>query len=281
MAPSMRSPGVTRRARMYGGWFHSAILYLRFSLVEGGSAQWGTSPPGYYAEFIFRSMPIIAACLGIGLLAGLRYAPALSVLALLFIAAHSAIPHKEFRFILPMLPLAVAATVTSFDALPRRTATGRYWTAARWRCRLGGDVSVPDLGRSRRTPGSRGGERVGRCGTDQPPVARGQPASGPVWTAGGHLPRISRGVELPAPPGLHLPRRPGELGTLQLRDCQGGIRIAGRGAGSRHGTGQGHRERLQAGSGLRLEAARENQKTARAKGRGQGKGSPSALAAAH
>jgi hypothetical protein len=81
--------------------------------------QWGTSPPGYYAEFIFRSMPIIAACLGIGLLAGLRYAPALSVLALLFVAAHSAIPHKEFRFILPMLPLAVAATVTSFNALPR------------------------------------------------------------------------------------------------------------------------------------------------------------------
>ncbi len=41
------------------------------------------------------------------------------VLALLFLAGHSAIPHKEFRFILPMLPLAVAATVTSFDALPR------------------------------------------------------------------------------------------------------------------------------------------------------------------
>ena len=104
---------------MYGGWFHSAILYLRFSLIEGGPARWGTSPPSYYAEFIFRSMPIIAACLRIGLLAGLRYATALSVLALLFFAAHSAIPHKEFRFILPMLPLAVAATVTSFDALPR------------------------------------------------------------------------------------------------------------------------------------------------------------------
>jgi GPI mannosyltransferase 3 len=103
----------------YGGWFHSAILYLRFSLVEGGPSQWGTSPPGYYAEFIFRSMPIIAACLGIGLLVGLRYATVLSVLAWLFIAAHSAVPHKEFRFILPMLPLAIAATVTAFDALPR------------------------------------------------------------------------------------------------------------------------------------------------------------------
>jgi hypothetical protein len=103
----------------YGGWFHSAIVYLRFSLVEGGPARWGTSPPSYYAEFILRSMPIIAACLAIGLLAGLRYATALSVLALLFIGAHSAVPHKEFRFILPMLPLAIAAAVKSFDALPR------------------------------------------------------------------------------------------------------------------------------------------------------------------
>jgi hypothetical protein len=104
----------------YRGWFHSAILYLRFSLVEGGPSQWGTSPPGYYAEFILRSMPIVAVCLGFGLAVGLRYAPALSMLALLFFAAHSAIPHKELRFILPMLPLAVAATAASFDALPRR-----------------------------------------------------------------------------------------------------------------------------------------------------------------
>jgi hypothetical protein len=103
----------------YGGWFHSALLYLRFNLIEGRAADWGVSPPHYYAEFLFRAMPVIAACLAIGLLAGLRYATAVSALALLFLAAHSAVPHKEFRFILPMLPLAVAATVTTFDAFPR------------------------------------------------------------------------------------------------------------------------------------------------------------------
>ena len=103
----------------YGGWFHSARLYLQFNLIEGRSAQWGTAPPGYYVESILRSMPVIAACLAIGLVLGLRWASALSVLSLLFLAAHSAIPHKEFRFILPMLPLAMAATVRSVDALPR------------------------------------------------------------------------------------------------------------------------------------------------------------------
>ena len=130
----------------YGGWFHSAILYLRFNLIEGRAAHWGTSPSDYYAEYIFRSMPIIAACLAIGLVAGLRYAPALSVLALLFLAAHSAIPHKEFRFILPMLPLAVAATVTSFDALPRAPRLAGIGSAARRRCCLGGHVSLLDVG---------------------------------------------------------------------------------------------------------------------------------------
>jgi hypothetical protein len=104
---------------IYGGWFHSAILYGRFNL-EGRSAQWGTSPPEYYAEFIARSMPLVAAGLAIGLAAGLRFATALSLLALLFLAAHSAVPHKEFRFIMPMLPLAIAATAISVDALPRR-----------------------------------------------------------------------------------------------------------------------------------------------------------------
>lgn len=103
----------------YGGWFHSARVYLQFNVVEGRSAQWGTSPPAYYAASLFKSMPIVAACLSIGVAIGFRSAPALSVLALLFLAAHSAVPHKEFRFILPMLPLAIAATVTSVDALPR------------------------------------------------------------------------------------------------------------------------------------------------------------------
>jgi hypothetical protein len=137
---------------VYGGWFHSARLYLQFNLIEGRSAQFGTSPPGYYVEFIFKSMPIIAACLAIGLPIGLRYAPALSVLALLFLAAHSAIPHKEFRFILPMLPLAIAATATSVDALPRapRLAgvglllAGAVASAVTFQSLTWGDLGRPD-----------------------------------------------------------------------------------------------------------------------------------------
>ena len=225
----------------YGGWFHSAILYVRFTLIEGRAAEWGTSPPGYYAEFIFRSMPIIAACLAIGLVAGLRYATALSVLALLFLAGHSAIPHKEFRFILPMLPLAVAATVTSFDALPRASrlaGVGLLLVGAVVSAVTFPSLTWADLGAHEHHPDAEA-SAWDDAGSDQPPASRGQPEVRPVWTAGRHLPRISRGVDLPAPAGSHLPRRPAEFGPLQLRHYQGGIGIAGRGPGWRDGTGQG------------------------------------------
>ncbi|HEX4622078.1 MAG TPA: hypothetical protein VH208_10975, partial [Myxococcaceae bacterium] len=31
-------------ALTWGGWFHSAIVYLRFNFIEGKAAQWGTAP---------------------------------------------------------------------------------------------------------------------------------------------------------------------------------------------------------------------------------------------
>jgi hypothetical protein len=65
-------------------------------------------------------MPFIAAGLSVGLLAGLRSAPAATTLTLLFIGAHSIVPHKELRFILPALPLAIAATAVAFDRFPGR-----------------------------------------------------------------------------------------------------------------------------------------------------------------
>jgi len=101
----------------YGGWFHSALKYLQFNLIEGKASQWGTSPPMFYARTIFSSMPGLAIVLAVGLLLAVRRAPGLVVLAVVFIAAHSAIPHKELRFILPGLPLLFAAAAVGFSQL--------------------------------------------------------------------------------------------------------------------------------------------------------------------
>ena len=92
----------------WGGWFHSAVAYWCYNWVEGRGALFGASPPGYYLRTLWTSMPTVAAVMIPSVLLGIRRAPALAATVALFVAVHSAIPHKEFRFILPVLPAAMA-----------------------------------------------------------------------------------------------------------------------------------------------------------------------------
>jgi GPI mannosyltransferase 3 len=99
----------------YGGWFHSAFKYIQFNLIEGKASQWGTSPPAFYVKALFTSMPGVTIALGVGLLLGLRRAGGVVLLGLLFVGAHSAIGHKELRFILPALPVLFAGAAAGFS----------------------------------------------------------------------------------------------------------------------------------------------------------------------
>jgi len=92
----------------WGGWFHSALAYWRYNWVQGKGALFGASPPSYYLRVLWTSMPPVSAVMAPAVLLGLRRAPALAAAVLLFLAVHSAIPHKELRFILPVLPAAMA-----------------------------------------------------------------------------------------------------------------------------------------------------------------------------
>jgi 4-amino-4-deoxy-L-arabinose transferase-like glycosyltransferase len=104
----------------YGGWFHSAILYLRFNLVEGKAEEWGTSPASYYLVHIFQSMPFLAIAIAAGLIAGFKRTAGLTLTALCLLVAHSLVGHKEYRFVLPCIPLAMAAAAVGLDSLPGR-----------------------------------------------------------------------------------------------------------------------------------------------------------------
>lgn len=111
----------------YGGWFHSALVYLRFNLVEGKAAAWGTAGAGYYLQTLWSSMAGVTVLLAAGAVLAARRAPGVLVLVLAFLALHSATPHKELRFILPALPLAAAlfgaGLATLADELVLRVAT--------------------------------------------------------------------------------------------------------------------------------------------------------------
>jgi phosphatidylinositol glycan class B len=93
----------------FGGWFHSAVVYVRFNLIEGRGAQWGTSPWYYYFQYLFQSMPLASLALGLGFIGALaRRRWELPLLTAAFFLLHLASPHKELRFIVPGLPLAAA-----------------------------------------------------------------------------------------------------------------------------------------------------------------------------
>jgi GPI mannosyltransferase 3 len=99
-----------------GGWFHSVVVYLRFNVLEGRGAHWGTSDWTYFFHYLWTSMPTITAILGLGVIVSLgRKQWVLPTVIALFVALHLPIGHKELRFMLPALPIACACAAIAFS----------------------------------------------------------------------------------------------------------------------------------------------------------------------
>ncbi|PTL81338.1 hypothetical protein [Vitiosangium sp. GDMCC 1.1324] len=103
----------------WGRWFHSALVYLDFNLVQGKAAVWGTAPFEYYGRVLLRSMGAVTlVALGLSVLAA-RRAPGLLAMATAFFVLHALQPHKELRFLVPVLPLFAALAGVGLDAVLR------------------------------------------------------------------------------------------------------------------------------------------------------------------
>lgn len=102
----------------WGDFFHSARVYLRFNLVEGRASAWGTSSYPYYARVLWTSGPPLLALVVGGLVAaGVRRAKGVALVAAAFLLLHSLVPHKELRFIFPLLPVLGALAALGVDVL--------------------------------------------------------------------------------------------------------------------------------------------------------------------
>jgi hypothetical protein len=121
----------------WGRPFQSAVVNLRFNLVEGGGALWGTADRLYYLRVLWRSMPAVTAVLCVGAVLAIRRAPGMVLLVAAFVGLHALVPHKELRFILPVLPAWAALAGVGMDMADR-------WVAARWPA-LAGWVVAPAL----------------------------------------------------------------------------------------------------------------------------------------
>ncbi len=105
-----------------GGFFHSAVVYYRFNIVENRGAGWGTAPWPYYFVSLFHTMPGVSLALGLSAVAAFRKGwPVLLTLAA-FLALHLFVAHKELRFMLPVMPLACALPALALSLLPAKPA---------------------------------------------------------------------------------------------------------------------------------------------------------------
>lgn len=106
----------------WGAPFHSARQYLRFNLIEGRSSDFGTAPFLHYVQALATTegltmIPVIALTAY-----GARTRPAVPLIALGFFLVHSYIPHKELRFLFPIIPLLCAQAALGLDRLADRRA---------------------------------------------------------------------------------------------------------------------------------------------------------------
>jgi len=94
----------------WGQWFYSSITYLKFNLIQQGANLFGTEGPSYYFMAIYKSIGAFSLFLLSGWLLGIKNKLILPYIILAYFLAHQFLSHKEFRFIIVLLPLLFSLT---------------------------------------------------------------------------------------------------------------------------------------------------------------------------
>jgi hypothetical protein len=104
----------------WGAPFSSYVAALRIDLIDGKASIYGVESPAYYiaqlADIWAGILPVMAALV----LVRARASALWITVALVIIASHMAVPHKEYRFVFPAFAcLVVAAAMGSADLIER------------------------------------------------------------------------------------------------------------------------------------------------------------------
>jgi hypothetical protein len=129
----------------WGAFYQSAIAYLHIHtetnpvVIARRATQFRVEPAAYYLRTLWLAWGPAALLTGALALSALRRAPALLLLAVGFVLVHSLIPHKELRFILPILPVWCAlagvglqAWIDRAPAVPAGALAAPVLAAALW-----------------------------------------------------------------------------------------------------------------------------------------------------
>ena len=116
----------------YGTWTLTLLEFARFNVLENLSVFYGTHPWHWYWT---QGLPVVATTLLVPATVGVvvTAAPAvrhLAALAAWIVAAYSALAHKEFRFIAPVVPLVAVLGGAGLAHLARPGRRQRWWQSA-------------------------------------------------------------------------------------------------------------------------------------------------------
>jgi len=92
----------------WGQLFRSAITYVRFNLIEGRASSFGVSPVWHYVTSFVTADGLVVVPLVLLSALVARRRPELPLMVGGFFVVHSFIPHKELRFLFPIVPLLAA-----------------------------------------------------------------------------------------------------------------------------------------------------------------------------
>jgi len=108
----------------WGAPFHSLRTYLYVN-ASGVANLFGVDPASYYLLREFEIWRLATPLMLVSAVAGTRRAPLLAIVALAVLVTFSAVPHKEWRFVFPALPILLAlcgtGTAELIGWLERRT----------------------------------------------------------------------------------------------------------------------------------------------------------------
>jgi phosphatidylinositol glycan class B len=110
----------------WGRIFHSFRVYVTYNFVEGKASEYGVAPASYYAQVFWSATGIATLVIVPGLVASWRRARGLLLVVGVYLLLHLLVPHKELRFLLPVVPLGLALTGVGLADLVA-------WLATTWR----------------------------------------------------------------------------------------------------------------------------------------------------
>lgn len=120
---SASSVGVLIDRWFYGEWVLTAGNYIDLNLLQGRASEFGTQPWWYYLTVLFeRLVPPFSLLFLLPPLVFFALHPrhALTWTVMPFLVAHMLLPHKEYRFLFPLLPLLPLLVVGGLVAIDER-----------------------------------------------------------------------------------------------------------------------------------------------------------------